>query len=253
MTTANSSGELTDASRPSCAIRSRVSAFATIRLSSACTLSMMATGVAVGANSPNQEMTSKPGKARLRKRWQFGNNRRAHERGDRKCAQLAIANERQDHTHVLQSHTHPSADHVGKDRATIGNMDYVHASEIFQQLARDVLRRADAGRGKGQLSGLDLCEGKELCNGFRRHLVVDCKNARHHQNACNRREIAYRIEGWARLQRWVDSYCAVGPPIECAAVGGRFCHALGPDTPAGTRNILDRHRHVPGFIQFLRK
>src|SRR5262249_10148202 len=62
MTTANSSGELTDASRPSCAIRSRVSAFATIRSSSACTLSMMTTGVALGANSPNQEMTSKPGK-----------------------------------------------------------------------------------------------------------------------------------------------------------------------------------------------
>src|SRR5262249_36350913 len=56
MTTANSSGELTDASRPSCAIRSRVSAFATIRSSSACTLLMMTTGVAVGANSPNQEM-----------------------------------------------------------------------------------------------------------------------------------------------------------------------------------------------------
>src|SRR5262245_60788828 len=71
--------------------------------------------------------------------------------------------------------------------------------------------------------------------------------------ARSRTGMPYRIEGWARLQRWVDSHCAVGPPIECAAVGGRFCHALGPDTPAGTRNILDRHRHVPGVIQFLRK
>src|SRR5262245_52125213 len=60
-------------------------------------------------------------------------------------------------------------------------------------------------------------------------------------------------KGGTRLKRRVDSHCAVGPPIERAAVGGRFCHALGPDTPAGTRNILDRHRHVPGVIQFLRK
>src|SRR5262249_51850907 len=82
-----------------------------------------------GRQQPEPGNDLKAWKARLRKRWQFGNNRRAPERGDRKCAQLAIANDRQDHTHVLQSHSHPSADHVGKDRATIGNMDHVHASE----------------------------------------------------------------------------------------------------------------------------
>src|SRR5262249_29470842 len=72
------------------------------------------------------------------------------------------------------------------------------------------------------------------------HLVVDSKDARHHQNARNRREIARWIEGGTRLKRRIDSHCAVGPPIERAAVGGRFCHSLGPHTPARTRNILDR-------------
>jgi hypothetical protein len=148
MITANSSGELTDASRPSCAIRSRRSAFATIRTNPGMHLIDDDSRRGGGRQQPEPGDDLKVWKARLCKRWKVGNNRRAPERGDGKCAQLAIANDRQDYTHVLS--------------------------------------------------------------------------------------------GRARLQRWVDSHRAVGPPIECAAIGGRFCHALGPDTPAGTRNILDR-------------
>src|SRR5262249_38188564 len=62
MTTANSSGELREASRPSCAIRSRMSACTAICTMSVCTLLMTAAGVPAGANSPNQEMASKSGK-----------------------------------------------------------------------------------------------------------------------------------------------------------------------------------------------
>src|SRR5262245_17464444 len=62
MTTANSSGELRDTSRPSCAIRSRTSACSAICTMSACTLLTTAAGVPAGANSPNQEMASKSGK-----------------------------------------------------------------------------------------------------------------------------------------------------------------------------------------------
>src|SRR5262244_3943770 len=62
MTTANSSGELRDTSRPSCAIRSRTSACTAICTMSACTLLTTAAGVPAGANSPNQEMASKSGK-----------------------------------------------------------------------------------------------------------------------------------------------------------------------------------------------
>ena len=56
ITTANSSGKLRDASRPSCAKRSRMSACAAICAMSACTLPTMAVGVPAGANSPNHEM-----------------------------------------------------------------------------------------------------------------------------------------------------------------------------------------------------
>src|SRR6516165_8595134 len=56
MTTANSSGELRDTSRPSCAILSRTSACTAICTMSACTLLTTAAGVPAGANSPNQEM-----------------------------------------------------------------------------------------------------------------------------------------------------------------------------------------------------
>src|SRR5262249_14402630 len=94
---------------------------------------------------------------------------------------------------------------------------------------------------------------KQLRDAFRWHFVVDSKDARHHQNASNRREIARWIEGGTRLKRRVDSHCAVSPPIERAAVGGRFCHSLGPHTPARTWNILDRRRRFPRFIEFLRK
>src|SRR5262245_38411048 len=62
MTTANSSGELRDTSRPSCAIRSRTSACTAICTMSACTLLTTAAGVPAGANSPNQEVASKSGK-----------------------------------------------------------------------------------------------------------------------------------------------------------------------------------------------
>src|SRR5262249_42023252 len=54
MTTANSSGELRDASRPSCAILSRTSACMAICTMSVCTLLTTAAGVSAGANSPNQ-------------------------------------------------------------------------------------------------------------------------------------------------------------------------------------------------------
>src|SRR5262249_58225347 len=81
------------------------------------------------------------------------------------------------------------------------------------------------------LSGLRLREHKQLRDAFRWHLVGDSKDARHHQDARNRREIARWIEGGTRLKRRVDSHCAVGPPRERAAVGGRFCHSLGPHTP----------------------
>jgi len=87
-------------------------------------------------------------KARLRERRQLGNDRRALERRDGKAAQLAIANQRQDRAHVHQRHGHTPADHVGEDRAAIGNMDDVDAGEALEQLAGDVLGSADAGRGK---------------------------------------------------------------------------------------------------------
>src|SRR3984893_4488580 len=93
-------------------------------------------------------------KARLRKRWQVGNDRRALERCDRKPAELAIANDRQDPAHVLQRHRHPPANYVGKDRAAIGNVDDVDASETLEQFAGDVLGSADTGRCKRELSGL---------------------------------------------------------------------------------------------------
>jgi len=132
MTTANSSGELRDASRPSCAIRSRTSACTAICTMSACTLLTTAAGVPAGANSPNQEMASKSGKPDSASVWQFGNDRRALERRDGKAAQLAIANQRQDRAHVHQRHGHTPADHVGEDRAAIGNMDDVDASEALE-------------------------------------------------------------------------------------------------------------------------
>jgi tripartite-type tricarboxylate transporter receptor subunit TctC len=59
-----------------------------------------------------------------------------------------------------------------------------------------------------------LREGKKLCNGFRRHLVVDCKNARHHQNACNRRANADTRERIAQL----GLEASVNSPEEFAVV-----------------------------------
>src|SRR5262245_26369006 len=128
MTTANSSGELRDTSRPSCAIRSRTSACSAICTMSACTLLTTAAGVPTGPNSPNQEMASKSGKP---------------------------------------------------DSASVGS------SEMIGERLSDVTARP------------------------RSFLVVDSKDARHHQNASNRREIARWIEGGTRLKRRVDSHCAV--------------------------------------------
>src|SRR5262249_630960 len=79
--------------------------------------------------------------------------------------------------------------------------------------------------------GLGLRKHKQLRDAFRWHFVVDSKDARHHQNATNRREVARGIEGGTRLKRRVDSHCAVGPPIERAAVGGRFSPPHAPPTP----------------------
>src|ERR1700730_5359585 len=220
ITTANSSGELRDASRPSCAKRSRMSACAAICAMSACTLPTMAVGVPAGANSPNHEMVSnseKPDSASVGSSEMIGERLSDVNASPRNLPSRTTGRIAPMFCSVIV--TRPPITSV-KTALAIGNVDDVDASETLEQFAGDVLGSADTERCKRELSGLGFRERKQLRDAFRRHLVVDRQDARHHQNARNRREIARRIEGGARLQRRVDSHCAVGPPIERAAVRG---------------------------------
>ena len=94
---------------------------------------------------------------------QLGHVGRALERRDREAAQRCQrAPSAGSIRHVLQRHGHAAADHVGEHGAAIRNMDDVDTRQALEQLAADVLRGADAGRGVRQFAGLRLGERDQL-------------------------------------------------------------------------------------------
>jgi hypothetical protein len=125
-------------------------------------------------------------------------------------------------------------------------MGDVDAGLGLEQLAGDVLRRADSRRGVGQLAGLLFGERHQLGERLDRNVVVDRDDARHGQQPCHGRKVALHVVGLARgEQRRIDGQRAIGAPVERGAIRRRLRHTVAADAAAGARHVLHRDRHAP--------
>jgi len=82
--------------------------------------------------------------------------RRALERGDGECAQFSFAHLRQ-HVHdIAEEHRQAAGEYVRQHggRAAIGHRRHVDVRHVFEQLAGEMLRGADAGMAVGELARL---------------------------------------------------------------------------------------------------
>ena len=114
----------------------------------------------------------------------------------------------------------------------------VHAGHELEQLSRDMLRAADAGRGHVELAGIGLGVGDELGDGLDRHRGVDLHDQRNALDLPDRRDVADKVEAELLVERDVDCVLRVDQQ-QRVAVGRHVGHGFGCDVAGGTRPDLD--------------
>ncbi len=123
---------------------------------------------------------------------------------------------------------------------------------MAEQLARHVLRRADAGRAVGELAGIGLGVGDQVGDRLHRQVVVDQEDRGHRERRRDRRQVLQRIER-QRLQAGQDGDGGIARPHQRVAVGGGLGDLVGADGARIAGDVLDDHRLAPGLGEFLRE
>jgi hypothetical protein len=183
--------------------------------------------VPTGASKANHDVASKPGSPPRRSSACQARSATL-ERGDADAAHTAVAHERHPCSGVLDTDGNDTAHDIGEIGAAIGNVLHLDAGQDTEELTRDVLRRADAGRAVGELAGIGLGIGDQVGHRLYRQVVVDHEDGRHRERGRDRREVADRIEGHVcRLGRMVIA--ALPDHIKRVAVGGRLGDTVGAD------------------------
>ena len=141
---------------------------------------------------------------------------------------------------VVEQHLHLSGDHVGERGrgAAVRHVGQLHPGHRHEQFAREVDRRAVAGRRQVDLVRIGLGVGDEFRDRFRRHVGVDLHHIGNARDAGDRRDIAYEIERQFLIQRGVDAISGIDEK-EGIAIGRRVDHRLSCDVVAGAGLVLD--------------
>ena len=118
---------------------------------------------------------------------------------------------------------------------------------VFEQFGAEMLRRADAGMGIGELAWLRPGERHQLRHALDREFGWDGEHVGRDEHLRDRRKILDRIERQFVIQARIDDQRRVAAHQQRGAIGGCLGDALGGDVAAGAGNVLDHERRAPDF------
>ena len=128
-----------------------------------------------------------------------------------------------------------AGNHVEQRRrgAFVGDVRELDAGELVEHLARQVRRRADAGRGVVQHAGLAARELHQLADRCGRQRAVDHQHVRRRGDARQRSEVAHRVERQVLPQVGQDGVDRGGGHQQGVAIGRGARGDLGAERAAG--------------------
>ena len=182
---------------------------------------------------------------------QLGRRPEALGRCDGQRAQLAFPHQRDRRRDGDKGHGDASAQQVGDhgSGAAIGHVLDIDVRHRLEQLAGEVLRRADAGRGKAQLARVGARIGDQLLHGLGRHVIGHDENIGRVDRLRDRQQVLGGVVRHFAVETWIDGDLGVGRHQKCVAVGRGLGDAVARDVAAGAGNIFDHHRLAPDLAQ----
>ena len=121
-----------------------------------------------------------------------------------------------------------------------------------QQLAGEMMRRADAGRAVAELAGILLRVGDHVRDRVDRELRVHRKADDVRARIGDRREVLHGIEADVPVEMHVARHRCVGADHQRVAIGGSARNERRADIAARAGPVVDDHRLAPGLMQPVR-
>ena len=123
-----------------------------------------------------------------------------------------------------------------------GHVDDVEAGHLLEDLAGEMVRAADAGRGIEHLPGFGARERDVLLQRVGRHRRMHDQDHRVARQQRDRREILQRIVGHRHAHMGRDDQRGFGGHQERVAVRLGLGHRVGADPPGRAGAVLDVER-----------
>ena len=140
---------------------------------------------------------------------------------------------------------HLSAEQIGQGGCdpAIGHMGHAHAGHHVEQLAGNVLRRPDPGRGHADGSGVGLGVSDELGDGLGRERRVHRHDVGHPANTADGSDVAAEIKAELVVERCIDGI-RDRDEQQRVAVGRSIHHRCGSNIAGRSGAVLD-HEALP--------
>ena len=183
----------------------------------------------------------------------FGKRRAALGAADRDRAHRAGAHVRRRRRQAVEHRLDAAAEQVLRRglRAAIGHVHDVDAAGDLQELARQVMQRADAAGAEVQLARLRLRERDVFLEVRDRQILVDQHHQRQAADDGDVAEILARVVGLVRHQRGVDRLRGDSGGEPRVAVGRRLRDDVRADDPAAARPVLHHERLAELRLQLI--
>ena len=205
--------------------------------------STIADGVFFGASDAHPAFGRDRDAALLqgRKIWRV---ERARRRKDGQGLQLAALHQRHGHRHRLEGQLDLAGEEIrrGRGAALVGNVQEVGAGLAREEFANQVVRRAHAERGIGELPGVGACQRDQLLDRVRLHRGMRDQHEGDGADLGDRLELLQRVVGRLGPDGGEHDQLGARAEKERVAVGRRASHRCGADGAAGAGAIVDHDR-----------
>ena len=189
---------------------------------------------------PTQPVSVTPGRPTSAKRRHVRQARLPVRARDRQAANGAGADLLHHHRKHLDDDVDRAAEQIverGRP-ALVGHVHHLDAGLLHEQLRRQIVERADAGRAEAELAGPRPGVGDELLHRLHRQLVVDHHGGGVFGGAGDRHEVARRVERRLGVDRIADHGRADRPGHDRVAVRLRLEHLAQAEHAVGARLVL---------------